>query len=238
MILIRKRVLVTTAVLIFTALLAVVGAAVSSHTNVSVFNNIIEQNKNRSIIVIDAGHGGEDGGAVADDGTVESSVNLAIAKKVSALCDFVGAENTMIRTDDVSLADDSAKTLRQKKVSDLKNRVLLTNSYENCILLSIHQNTLPSEKSVHGAQAFYNGAGGSGEMATLVQDSLNAVINKPEKSPKRISDTIYLMKNVTCRAVLVECGFLSNPDETHMLCNGEYQKKLAVAILSGVLAGM
>jgi N-acetylmuramoyl-L-alanine amidase len=239
MILIRKKTLFIAAALAASALLAVVGTAVSSQTSVSVFNNIIEQNENRSIIIIDAGHGGEDGGAVAGDGTVESAINLAIAEKISSLCDFVGAEKVMLRTSDVSLADASAKTLHQKKVSDLKNRVLLINSYKNRTLVSIHQNSLPSAESVRGAQVFYNGVDGSfGDIAAVVQEALNASVNGVDKAPKRISDTIYLMKNAECRAVLVECGFLSNPDETRLLCGDEYQKKLAVAILSGILAGM
>lgn len=238
MIVIRKKSLFTAAALAAAALLAVLGSAAALHTNVSVFNNIIEQNEKSSIIVIDAGHGGEDGGAVSGDGTAESSVNLAIAKKLSALCGFVGADSVMLRTGDVSLADVSAKTLHQKKVSDLKNRVLITNSYKNRILLSIHQNSLPSEKGVRGAQVFYNGADGASDMAALVQDSLNTAISRNAKTPRRISDAIYLTKNVTCRAVLVECGFMSNPDETRLLRDGEYQKKLAAAILSGVLAGM
>ena len=237
MILIGKKRTVIVSALVFSALLAVSGS-IAAHTNVSVFNNIIEQNENCSIIVIDAGHGGEDGGAVADNGTAESSVNLAIAKDLSSLCDFLGTDSVMLRKADVSLADDSAETLRQKKVSDLKNRVLITNSYDNCVLLSIHQNSLPSEKSVRGAQAFYNGAAGAEDMAASVQEALNSVINRSAKAPKRISDAIYLTKNVNCGAVLVECGFMSNQEEARLLCDAEYQKKLAVTILAGLLAGM
>ena len=125
--------------------------------------------------------------------------------------------------------------MRQKKVSDLRNRVALVNAIPNAVLISVHQNSLPGVPSVHGAQAFYNTVEPSGQLAQSVQAALNQSINTGEKSEKQIDKTIYLMKNVTCPAVLIECGFLSNADEAARLQTPEHQKKLAAAIAAGVL---
>jgi N-acetylmuramoyl-L-alanine amidase len=187
-------------------------------------------------VVIDAGHGGEDGGAVAADGTTESGINLELALRIDALMRFCGRQTVLTRSSDVSIYSPGAKSLRQKKVSDLKNRVALVNGCPGAFLLSIHQNCMPSAPSVHGAQVFYNGADGAQACAQAVQASLNRTVNSDgAKTPKRISDSIYLMKNVSAPAVLVECGFLSNREETARLQQPAYQKKLAAAIAAGYL---
>ena len=190
-----------------------------------------------TVLVIDAGHGGEDGGAVAADGTVESQINLAVALQMEEIARLLGVETEMTRRTDISIHSEEAETLRQKKVSDLKNRVALINSVPNGILVSIHQNSMPTAPKVHGAQVFYNQAEGSEALALAVQDALNSSVNQPDsaKTAKRIGDSIYLMKNVTVPAVLVECGFLSNPQETAALNTEAYQTKLAVTILAAAL---
>ena len=123
----------------------------------------------KTVWVIDAGHGGEDGGAVAADGSKESDMNLAIARRLDALLIFLGEETRMTRTEDISIHDASASTLREKKRSDLENRVGLVNSTQGAILVSIHQNSLPSSKQTHGAQVFYGKKEGSAEVANAVQ---------------------------------------------------------------------
>ena len=187
------------------------------------------------VYVIDAGHGGEDGGAVSRDGVAESGINLAIAKRTELLMRFLGAETVMTRTDDVSIHSEGADTLRQKKASDLRNRVALVNATPGAVLVSIHQNSLPSVPSVHGAQTFYGAAAPSGTLAVSVQDALNQSVNiGNEKHEKKIDSSIYLMKNVTCPAILVECGFLSNAAETRLLQEPEHQKLIAAAIVAGL----
>ena len=142
----------------------------------------------------------------------------------------------MTRETDISIHDESAQSLREKKASDLQNRVELVNETPNAFLLSIHQNSLPSDTSVHGAQAFYNPVSGAQEAAVSVQEALNPVANTHRaKAAKAISPDIYLMKNVTAPAVLVECGFLSNPEETIALGGPVYQRRLCAAIVSGYL---
>lgn len=186
------------------------------------------------VVVVDAGHGGEDGGAVAVDGTVESGLNLQIALRLNALLRFLGQDTVMTRTEDVSIYSDGAETLRQKKVSDLKNRVALVNGLEEAVLVSIHQNTLPGSPRTHGAQVFYNGVEPAPAMAAAMQERLNQGVNTGNgKTPKRISDSIYLTKNVTAPAIIVECGFLSNGEETARLREPEYQLRLAAAVAAG-----
>lgn len=188
-------------------------------------------------VVVDAGHGGEDGGAVAADGTVESGLNLAIALRVRDLMAFAGVDTVMTRSGDAAIYDDSASTLREKKVSDLKNRAELVNAMENAVLLSIHQNSLPSSPATHGAQVFFNGAEGAAPLATSVQEALNQAVNTEKaKSPAAISSSVYLMKNITAPGVLVECGFLTNESEAAQLKNEAYQLRLAAAITAGLLA--
>lgn len=188
------------------------------------------------VFVIDAGHGGEDGGAVAADGTVESGVNLAVALRLNALLRFFGEDTLLTRTDERAIYSDDAQTLRQKKVSDLQNRVALVNAQENALLVSIHQNSLPANTRVHGAQAFYGRQQGSDVLARSVQAQLNTAVNSENaKTEKAMDDTIYLIKNVTCPSILIECGFLSNPAETALLQTPAHQLMLAAAIAAGLL---
>ena len=190
----------------------------------------------KTVWVIDAGHGGEDGGAVGTDGSRESDINLAIARRLDALLVLLGEETRMTRTEDISIHDGSASTLREKKRSDLENRVELVNSTQGAILVSIHQNSLPSSKRTQGAQVFYGKEEGSAELANTVQRALNQTVNAGnEKTKKAIDASIFLMKNVTAPAILIECGFLSNESETALLKSADYQQKLAIVIASGLL---
>lgn len=188
------------------------------------------------VLILDPGHGGEDGGAVSGDGTIESFINLSIALKISELAELLGYEVQMTRETDISIYDADAKTLREKKVSDLKNRVALCEQVTNGVLISIHQNSLPSAPSVKGAQVFFNEQQGSCELAQEVQSMLNKTINQGKtKEAKTMGSSSYLMKNITCPGILIECGFLSNAEETRSLKTDAYQLEIAVSILSAVL---
>ena len=186
-------------------------------------------------IVLDAGHGGEDGGAVSTDGTRESQLNLEIAVRMRDLFLLTGQPVQMIREDDRSL-DSGEGTLRQRKAADLKNRVLRVNQIPNAVFISIHQNSLPSSPVTHGAQVFWNAEEGAQELAESIQDALNVCINlERAKQPRKIPASVYLMKHITAPGVLIECGFLSNPEETARLKESTHQIKLAVAITAGYL---
>lgn len=187
-------------------------------------------------VVIDPGHGGEDGGAVSPGGVAESQINLAVSTRVSDLLRFAGQRTLLTRTEDVTICDEGLDTMRQRKTSDLKNRVKLVEETENAVLLSIHQNSLPSSPVTHGAQVFWNQREGAEAMAARIQEALNAAVNAGnDKHPRQIPDSIYVMKNITAPGVLVECGFLSNAPETERLQVPAYQMRLAAAIAAGYL---
>ena len=188
-------------------------------------------------VVVDAGHGGEDGGAVAADGTAESGLNLSIALRVRDLLTFTGVPTAVTREGEGAIYDPGSATLREKKVSDLHNRADLVNAIPGAVLLSIHQNSLPSSPSTQGAQAFWNGQPGAEELAASVQAALNAAVNAGRgKKAAQAPSSVYLMKSVEAPAVLVECGFLSNPEETRRLKDPAYQTRLAAAVAAGVLS--
>lgn len=186
-------------------------------------------------LIIDPGHGGEDGGAVSVSGKAESQINLAIACSLDQLMGFYGVPTVMTRTKDISIHDPTAETLREKKVSDLKNRVALINGIENATLISIHQNASPAP-SHQGFQVFYGEQGLSRPLAQAVQETLTAVLApEKERAPQAISASVYLMNHISCRAILVECGFLSNPEEDRLLQEPAYQRKLAMSLAASYL---
>lgn len=186
-------------------------------------------------LILDAGHGGEDGGAVSLTGVPESQINLEIVRRMDDLLGLCGVAPVLLREEDVSLHDDDAVTLREKKASDLKNRAEMIEAVEDAILISIHQNTY-TDGRYRGTQAFYAPTEGSRELAAQLQQAVRASI-QPENSrqEKAIPDTVYLLNHITCPGVLVECGFLTNSEEEALLRDPGYQKKLAAALVSAWL---
>ena len=196
----------------------------------------VQYPKARYNLVIDPGHGGQDGGAVAGDGTEESRINLAISLQLEQFLRFAGVRTELTRREDVMVCDPGLETMRQRKVSDLHNRASFVNGVPNAVLLSIHQNSLPSSPSTRGAQVFWNRQEGAEELASSIQEALNGAVNAGhEKKAAQVPSSVYLMKEITAPGVLVECGFLSNAAETEQLKDPAYQTKLAAAIAAGVL---
>jgi N-acetylmuramoyl-L-alanine amidase len=185
-------------------------------------------------IIVDAGHGGYDGGAVSG-GVVESGVNLAIALKLDAMMGLLGVPATLTRSSQEIDYPEDADTLRKAKAADSKARMKLIRSTERALLISIHQNNFKRSEA-HGAQIFYSKHPGSFELAGIVTRSLErAIAPTLTKAPAPIADTIYLMKNTGCPAILAECGFLSNPEERALLMDDDYRNKIAAALLVAVL---
>lgn len=183
-------------------------------------------------LVIDAGHGGQDGGAVSISGVSESVLNLAVARRLDAILGFCGVPSVMLRTEDVMLSDPGGKTMRERKVSDLHNRVKLVNREENAVLISIHQNSFTDGK-YSGAQVFYAPTTDSQGFAERTQELLRVTLSpENDRKAKPIPGTVYLMNHIGCKAILVECGFLTNRSEDQLLQTPEYQLKLA-AVLAG-----
>ena len=187
------------------------------------------------VLVIDPGHGGEDGGAVAADGTQESDINLDIALRLEALCRFWGVDAVMSRTGNDIDYPSEANSIAQKKVADQHARLALVNGTQGGVLLSIHQNKYPAA-SPHGIQVFYGAVAGGEALAKRAQSNLTAQVCPDNRRVAAPADkSIYLMKNAQCPAVLVECGFLSNPDDLAHLCSGSYRLKLSAVLLGSYL---
>lgn len=186
-------------------------------------------------VIIDAGHGGEDGGAEVD-GILEKDINLSIAEKLADTLRLCGVHVTEIRDEDISVYDDSAQTLREKKVSDLKHRVEIVNGSENNILVSIHQNKFDNS-AYSGAQVFYStNNDNSRVLAESIRNSVVSLIqNDNTRELKPAGSDIYLLDNATVPAVIVECGFLSNAEERTKLLDSGYQSEMAYSIAMGVL---
>ena len=179
------------------------------------------------VIVIDAGHGGADGGAVASDGTCEKDINLNIAKDVRAVLVSLGFECVMTREDDVMLSDGSGGSA---KMNDLKKRVAVTEG-RDCIFVSIHQNKFPQD-TCSGAQVYYSKNDADSEaLANAVQECVRTYIQPINtRRIKQAGSEIFVLDRCRVPAILIECGFLSNPAELLKLKDEEYQKKLACAI--------
>lgn len=188
------------------------------------------------LIIIDAGHGGKDGGAVASDGTEEQYINLAIALKMNEYLTEKGYNTRLVRDDDNSVHDESAKTIREQKVSDIRNRLKISEEQENSIFVSVHQNTF-SESKYHGTQVFYSPNNPDSEiLASSIQNSVVRQLQPDNtRQIKNCDKSVYLMYNTHAVAVLCECGFLSNPDELAKLKDENYQKKIAEAICDGII---
>ena len=185
-------------------------------------------------IVIDPGHGGEDGGALSVDGTRESDINLAVSLRLRDLLRLCGLETALTREGDCALYDPACTTIAQKKSSDLRNRVHMLNEHPDAILLSIHQNHF-SEEKYRGAQVFFNDAPGSEALANSLQEALRQGVDPGNHRQVKQALGVYLMEHAGNTAALIECGFLSNREEAMLLSNPAYQKKLICGICAGLL---
>lgn len=183
-------------------------------------------------IVIDPGHGGEDGGATSCTGRMESEYNLAISRRLDDLLHLLGYRTRMTRTSDVSIYT-TGSTIAQKKVSDLKERVRIVNETENALLLSIHQNQF-SDSRYSGAQVFYAKTTGSKELGQKLQTELVSALNPGSNRKSKPVSGVYLLENISCTGVLIECGFLSNPQEEARLRDEDYQKALCCVIAASL----
>lgn len=181
------------------------------------------------------GHGKPDEGAESSRGTTEAETNLKIALKLQNLLEQSGATVILTRSDENAIYDLDSKTLKQKKVSDIHNRVKIGNSAQADIFVSIHLNKI-QEEQYWGWQCFFKeGNESSIQLAKSIQESLNQTIQKENHRVAMKLDTVYLMKHVEIPISIVECGFLSNPEEEKLLLEDEYQDKLAWGIYNGIM---
>ena len=186
-------------------------------------------------IILDAGHGGFDGGAVANDGTVEKDINLKITLFLADCLKANGFDVIFTREADVSTDDVETDKIATRKKSDLKNRLKLMRDYPNAVFVSIHLNKFTTS-SASGSQVFYNGkTEASRYLGDAIQQKIISLL-QPQNTRvnKKATSSTYILYNATIPAVLVECGFLSNPAELESLKNKDYQRKMAFCIFCGI----
>ncbi len=225
-------------VILFVALFSILGSILGGSIVFDLFSVVdadAEKSKYKTVI-IDAGHGAPDGGTSAPDGTLEKDLNLQIALKTKEILKFMGINTVLTRTDDNSIHDASANTIREKKISDIKNRLNIMNNTENSVFVSIHQNHF-SQSKYNGTQVFYSKNNpNSRNLAESIRKSvINDLQPKNSREIKQSGSDIYLLYHAQIPAVMVECGFLSNPEDTQNLKNEEYQRKLAFIIALGII---
>lgn len=187
-------------------------------------------------LIIDAGHGGADGGAVSVNGVNESVINLDIAKKMAVLAEFASYPVLLTREGEELVYPEDCKTIAEKKRYDQKQRVEYINTSKNAVVLSVHQNSFPNSRP-YGPQTFYNTHEPASSLGVVVQDYLNAALcpeNRRLAAP--VAKDIYLMKKIDCPGVLVECGFVSNAKEAALLETEQYRLKIACAVMSAYIS--
>lgn len=183
----------------------------------------------RPVMIIDPGHGGLDGGAVSLTGKKESELNWQIAERLHDLAGFLGVGTLMTRNAYEIEYPAGSASISQRKKWDTRKRVALINSVSAGVLISIHQNYYPSS-GPHGTQVLYNAVQGGRAMAKMIQDRFSVIADTGGRNAAAADNSIYIMSHAVCPAVLVECGFLSNPREAELLESEEYQMRLAVGI--------
>lgn len=207
---------------------------VFSFINIDSYSSVNSVYIEKPVIIIDPGHGGEDGGA-ATDNIVEKNINLEISKKLNYIFKASGFNVKMTRNSD-KMINSYGTSLRERKVSDMKNRLSMYNSSENNIVVSIHQNKFPQEK-YNGTQIFYSTNNKNSQiLADNIKTNVKNLLQPDnEREIKPADRNIYLLYNSKVPSVIVECGFISNYNDAEKLQNNEYQNKLVFAIFSGVM---
>ena len=207
----------------------------SSSSDTSDKNSETEINENLPVITIDAGHGGYDPGKVGVDGLKEKDVNLQIALYLKDILTENGFRVYLTRDTDISLYEEGAAS---KKTSDLNRRIAIASENNSDLLISIHQNSF-SDSSIHGAQVFYYEGSDEGKsLAEAIQGAIKETVDTDNERPVKGNSEYMILKYSSCTALIVECGFLSNPDECALLSASDYQQMMAKAIADGIISSL
>ncbi len=228
---IRKTYVLFAAVLLFFLITGII--LFIKRPNEVILTSVLESSS--PILIIDAGHGGADGGAVALDGSKESIINLQIAERIYAVSGFLGINSVMTRRSEELSYPSDRDSISKMKRWDQQRRLELINSMQSVVFISIHQNKYP-DPMPSGPQVLY----GKNEISKCLGEGCHELMNQilcPENRRLAMpaSDDIYLLKNAQCPAILVECGFLSNKNDLKQLKDDDYQKKIAAVIIKAYL---
>ncbi len=227
-----KTVLVTSLILIFSVLAT--GVFFVWQKEAAVSASLSE--KTVYTVVIDAGHGGIDGGTQSADGVLEKDINLNIALMLRDILDSFGIKTVMTRETDKSIHNDGVKGIRNQKISDINNRLEIIETTQDALFVSIHQNFFTQEK-YSGAQVFYSPNNTESQnLANSVRSSI--ILNHQKGNTREIKKSgkdIYLLNNATVPAIMLECGFLSNKSEAKLLATEDYQRQIAFFTALGII---
>lgn len=230
----RKNKLNTVLIILtfFTCISIIIYTAQLMENNISVINSIQQDDL---MLILDAGHGGIDGGCSTADGKTEKDINLNIMLSVRDLSKMFGYETEVTRDTDKSIHDKDITGIKNQKISDMKNRLELFNKFNNAVCISIHQNTF-SDPQFKGAQMFYSNQNTESEqLAAIMQKRfVNNLQPDNQREIKLCGSELYLCYYCTNPAIMVECGFLSNAEEANKLTNNSYQQKVAFTVFSGI----
>lgn len=227
---IKKRTLIII-LLIIIALVTLLSIFRFNSKTVPAMNILISD----KIIGIDPGHGGIDGGAVGISGVEEADINLKIALKLRRIVEDNGGIVIMTRENDEGLYTEKSKTVKEMKTEDLHNRKKIIENGNCDIFISIHLNSFEQSK-YYGAQTFYGKDNEkSKKLAYCIQEQLRDELDKNNKRIPQESEEVFLINELEIPSVLVECGFLSNPQEEQLLISDEYQEKIAISIFNGIV---
>lgn len=195
-----------------------------------------EEAKASLTVVLDAGHGGVDGGAVGVNGSVEKDINLTITLEIGRLLSDAGVRVVYTRQDDREVCSDEERDSGHRKMYDLKNRLVIAHATESAVLVSIHMNTY-SSPNCQGLQVYYAPTAPEGRiLADKIQARVRADLQPSNRRvTKAAGESIYLLHHATCPAVLVECGFLSSPAECKKLSSEDYQRELSFSIFCAII---
>ncbi len=235
--LIGKRKIITgvSAALVLIILLATVIGVVTRGFGEQLITESVDNIPYEKIIILDAGHGGEDSGAVGVNGALEKDINLQIALEIGRILEERGYVVVYTRTDDRLLYTEEQNIKGIRKINDLKNRCKVAERYPDSIFISIHTNSFGSSK-YSGLQVYYSETKDSSRLlADSIQSKVKADIQKDNNRVIKAGKGIYLLENMTNPAVLVECGFLTNKEECEKLSEKEYQKELSFSIVCGII---
>ena len=227
----RKRILIIFSIIFISIYVSVL--EINYRNDLKVVETVSVPVSNK-VIVVDAGHGTPDEGAESSNGTTEAEINLKIALKLQKLLEQSGTTVILTRSDENGIYESNSDSIREKKISDMHNRVTIGNESGADIFISIHLNKI-NESQYDGWQTFYKkGSEESKSLAEYIQESLNNSMQRENNRIPAMLNSIYLMKNIEIPICLVECGFLSNQEEEQLLLTDEYQERLAWGIFNGI----
>ncbi len=216
-------------------LMIVFGAVAEAYTGSERYAQALQAESEMNLVIIDAGHGGEDPGAVGYGEIYEKDLNLEIAACLGALLEERGFAVMYTRTEDKLLYTEEENIKGIRKISDLKNRCKIAAEYPNAMFVSIHMNSFGNSK-YSGLQVYYSESNEhSRVLATKIQTTVKDSLQIDNERVVKPGKNMYIMENVSNPAVLIECGFLTNPEECKNLCEKDYQKRLSLAIVCGII---